>query len=55
MLHGRVQKLETQLEKDFRHNESMMARLIPFLRKEVVKKEAVEKEDDDEEEEDQEV
>jgi hypothetical protein len=49
MLQTRVQISEKQLEKDFRHNESLMARLIPILRKE-----AAEKDDDEEEEEDKE-
>jgi hypothetical protein len=30
MLEVRVQELDKQLEKDFRHNESFMARRIPF-------------------------
>jgi hypothetical protein len=47
--------LEKQAREDFRHNESLMARLVPFLRKEAAKKEAVkkeapEKEDDNNEE-----
>jgi hypothetical protein len=49
--------LEKQAREDFRHNESLMARLVPFLRKEAVKKEAVKKEapekEDDNNEEDQ--
>jgi hypothetical protein len=44
MLEARVQELEKQHGKDFRHDEAMMARLILFLGKE-----AAEKEDDDEE------
>jgi hypothetical protein len=55
--------LEKQIEKDFRHNEAVMARHIPFLRKEATEKEVakeatkkvvVEKEDDNDDEEDQE-
>ncbi len=33
-----------QAHEDFRYNESMLARLAPFLRKEAAKKEAAEKE-----------
>jgi hypothetical protein len=44
MLEARVKQLQNQARKDFRYNESLKARLVPFLRKE-----AAEKEDDDEE------
>jgi hypothetical protein len=55
MLEARVKQLEKQPHEDFRYNDSLMARLIPFLRKEAVKKEATEREaaereDDDNEE-----
>jgi hypothetical protein len=53
MLEVRIEELEKQAREDFRYNESLMARSIPFLRKEaaekIAKKEATEKEDDDEE------
>jgi hypothetical protein len=57
MLEVRVKQLVKQAHEDFRYNESLMARLVPFLRKEAAekeatkkeaaKKEAAEKEDDD--------
>jgi hypothetical protein len=55
MLEARVKQLEKQAHEDFRYNESLMTRLIPFLRKEVVEKQVTEtkvakKEDDDDEE-----
>jgi hypothetical protein len=59
MLEVRIKQLQNQARRDFSYNESLNARLVPFLRKEVVEKEAVEKEaaekeaveeDDDEEE-----
>jgi hypothetical protein len=36
--------LEKQAHEDFRYNESLLARLVPFLRKVAAKKEVVEKE-----------
>jgi hypothetical protein len=36
--------LEKQAREDFRYSESMLARLVPFMRKEAAKKEAAEKE-----------
>jgi hypothetical protein len=36
--------LEKQAREDFRYNESLLARLVPFLRKEAAEKEAAEKE-----------
>jgi hypothetical protein len=48
MLEARVKQLQNQARRDFSYNESLNARLVPFL-----KKEAVEKEDDDNDEEDQ--
>jgi hypothetical protein len=55
MLEVRVKQLEKQACEDFRYSESLIARLIPFQRKEASKreateKEAAEKEDDDKEE-----
>jgi hypothetical protein len=44
MLEARVKKLEKQAREDFRYIESLLARLVPFLRKDVVKKEAAKKE-----------
>jgi hypothetical protein len=44
MLEARVQELEKQAREDFRYSKSLIARLIPFLRKEVVEKEAAKKE-----------
>jgi hypothetical protein len=49
MFEARVQELEKPLVKYFKHSEVVMARLIPFLRKEVAEKE------DNDDEEDQEV
>jgi hypothetical protein len=48
MLEARVKQLKNQACENFRYNESLKARLVPFLRKE-----AAEKEDDDEEEDQQ--
>jgi hypothetical protein len=50
MLEVRVKQLENQAREYFRYNESLKARLFPFLRKEAAKKETTGKEDDDEEE-----
>jgi hypothetical protein len=44
MLEARVKQLQKQAREDFRYNESLKARLLPFPRKEVVKKETFEKE-----------
>jgi hypothetical protein len=43
MLEVRVKQLENETREDFRYNESLKARLVPFLRKEAAEKE----EDDD--------
>jgi hypothetical protein len=53
MLEAMVKQLKKQAREDFRYNESLKARLVPFLKKEAVEKEAVEKEDDDDEEDQQ--
>jgi hypothetical protein len=62
MLEARVKQLQKQACEDFRYNESLKARLVPFLRKEAGEKEATEKEaaekvsakmEDDNDEEDQ--
>jgi hypothetical protein len=45
MLEMSVKQLQNQAHRDFRYNESLNARLVPFLRKE-----AAENEGDDEEE-----
>jgi hypothetical protein len=45
MLEARVKQLQNQPREDFRYNESLKARLVPFLRKK-----ATEKEDDGDEE-----
>jgi hypothetical protein len=60
MLEAMVKQLEKHTREDFRCNESFLARLVPFMRKEAaekeaaeqepVEKEAAEKEDDDDEE-----
>jgi hypothetical protein len=42
MLEARVKQLEKQAHDDFRYNESLMAKLVPFLRKEEDDKEAAE-------------
>jgi hypothetical protein len=39
--------LENQAHEDFRYNESLKARLVPFLRTEVAEKEVTEKEEED--------
>jgi hypothetical protein len=44
MLEVRVKQLEKQAREDFRYNESLLACLAPFLRKEAAEKEAAEKE-----------
>jgi hypothetical protein len=44
MLEARVKQLEKQAREDFRYNESLMARLLPFVWKEAVEKEADKKE-----------
>jgi hypothetical protein len=44
MLEARVKQLEKQAHEDFRYNESLLARLTPFLRKEAVEKEVTKKE-----------
>jgi hypothetical protein len=44
MLEARVKQLKKQAREDFRYNESLMARLVPFLRKEAAKKEVAKKE-----------
>jgi hypothetical protein len=49
MLEVRVKQLQNQARRDFSYNESLNARLVPFLRKEAAKKEMAEKEDDDDE------
>jgi hypothetical protein len=41
MLEAGVKQLEKQAREDFRFSKSLMVRLVPFLRKEVVKKEAI--------------
>jgi hypothetical protein len=40
LLEVRVKQLEKQAHRDFIYNESLNARLVPFLRKEAAKKEA---------------
>jgi hypothetical protein len=50
MLEARVKQLQNQARRDFSYNESLKARLVPFLRKEVAEEEAAEKEDDNNEE-----
>jgi hypothetical protein len=47
MLEVRVKQLENQAREDFGYSESLMARLVLFLRKEGAEKKASEKEDDD--------
>jgi hypothetical protein len=44
MLEARVKQLEKQTHEEFRYNKTLLARLVPFLRKEVAEKEAVKKE-----------
>jgi hypothetical protein len=57
MLEARVKQLQNQARRDFSYNESLNARLVPFLRKEEVEKESTEKEaaekEDNNDEEDQ--
>jgi hypothetical protein len=50
MLEVRAKQLQNQARRDFSYNESLNARLIPFLRKEATEKEAAEKEEEDNEE-----
>jgi hypothetical protein len=47
MLEARVKQLENQAREDFRYNESLKVKLVPFLRKEAAEKETTEKEEDD--------
>jgi hypothetical protein len=49
MLEVRVKQLEKQAREDFRYSESLMARLVPFPRKEAAEKEATKKEADEKE------
>jgi hypothetical protein len=49
MLEMRVEQLEKQVHKDFRYNESLLVRLVPFMKKEADEKEAAEKEADEKE------
>jgi hypothetical protein len=44
MLEARVKQLEKQAHEDFRYNESLLVRLVPFLRKEAAEKEAAKNE-----------
>jgi hypothetical protein len=44
MLEARVKQLKKQAREDLRYNESLMARLVPFLRKEAAEKEVAKKE-----------
>jgi hypothetical protein len=44
MLEARVKQLEKQAHEDFKYSESLLARLVPFMRKEAAMKEAAEKE-----------
>jgi hypothetical protein len=57
MLEARVKQMEKQAHEDFRYSESLLARLVPFVRKEAAEKETAEKEvakkEDDDDEEDQ--
>jgi hypothetical protein len=43
MLEARVKQLEKQAREDFRYNETLLARLSPFLRKDAIEKEVAEK------------
>jgi hypothetical protein len=57
LLEAWVKKLQNQARRDFTYNESVNARLVPFLRKpatekEATEKEAVEEDDDDDDKED---
>jgi hypothetical protein len=49
MLEVRVKQLEKQAREDFRYSKSLMARLVPFPRKEEAEKEATKKEADEKE------
>jgi hypothetical protein len=49
MLEARVTELQYQARRDSSYNESLNARLVPFLRKEAAEKEAAKEDDDDEE------
>jgi hypothetical protein len=40
----RTEELQNQARRDFRYGKTLMARLAPFLKKEVAKKEATKKE-----------
>jgi hypothetical protein len=42
MLEVRVKQLEKQTREEFRYSKTLLARLVPFLRKEVAEKEAAE-------------
>jgi hypothetical protein len=44
MLEARVKQLKKQAHEDFKYNETLLARLLAFLRREAAKKEAIEKE-----------
>jgi hypothetical protein len=44
MLEMRVKQLKKQAREDFRYNKSMLAKLVPFLRKEAAEKEVAKKE-----------
>jgi hypothetical protein len=44
MLEARVKQLEKQAREEFRYNETFLARLVPFMRKEAAEKEAAKKE-----------
>jgi hypothetical protein len=44
MLEARIKQLEKQTREEFRYSKTLLARLVPFLRKEVAEKEAVKKE-----------
>jgi hypothetical protein len=44
MLEVRVKQLEKQTREEFRYSKTLLARLVPFLRKEAAKKEAAKKE-----------
>jgi hypothetical protein len=49
MLEVRVEQLLKQVHEDFRYNESLLVRLVPFMKKEADEKEAAEKEADEKE------
>jgi hypothetical protein len=44
MLEARAKHLEKQAHEEFRYSEILLARLVPFVRKEAAKKDAAEKE-----------